>query len=94
MERFIDRSVGAYFFGPACIYAYVYNLLVQIPYSSSTKAILRFSSRKRKRFLEFLSEKMSLQNNHTHIKYEQNNNKLDSNQRVHTSAKHYLTNVV
>jgi len=38
-------------------------LLVQIPYSSSTKAMLRLRRRKRKRFLESLSEKISLHNN-------------------------------
>jgi len=45
------------------LFFYIYTyLLVQIPYNSSTKAMLRFRSRKRKRFLESLSENISLQN--------------------------------
>jgi len=45
-------------------FRYTY-LLVQMPYISSTKAMLRFKRRNRKRFLEFWSEKISLQNNIT-----------------------------
>jgi len=33
--------------------------------------MVRFRRRKRKRFLESLSEKMSLQNNRKHVKYKQ-----------------------
>jgi len=47
--------------------------LVQIPYNSSTKAMLRLRRRKRKRFLEFLSEKISLQSSiHFSMKQESN----------------------